>query len=291
MQETSRRRRQAQQIEAVAVDALRPAPSANLCRLGIETCLGSCPDCDVQHDICVLLTRCLLSVEKRRAQRGLAFTFSLPDHRQAAVLHLYCQESRHVTIFLSTLHCWAPNPLIESGHWIATWCFSCCHGDVRPPQRSQSGCKTAIGEYLAARLLIPTQLLGTAAPSVATGKLRLAVTALTTDLPIFLLQTSWGLLPVKPDAAKRPTVEDGVEWSASRLGRFIREKSHWALLGSRLSDLQSGLDAVDGRKISCSSQESNTNSKAVQPVVNGYTDCAMQAPLDHQEPQNANTGS
>jgi hypothetical protein len=32
--------------------------------------------------------------------RVLALTFSFPDHRQAAALHLYCQESRH-----DVLHC------------------------------------------------------------------------------------------------------------------------------------------------------------------------------------------
>jgi hypothetical protein len=100
-------------------------------RLPQPTRLGSWPDCDVQS-ICFLLTRCLLSVEKGSAQ--CATRTARPDHQafihyngEAAVLHLYCQESRH-----DVLHRGHLNPLIEN------WSLDCDLVLLLLPQRRAS---------------------------------------------------------------------------------------------------------------------------------------------------------
>jgi hypothetical protein len=71
---------------------------------------------------------------------------------------------------------------------------------------------------------------------------------------------------------------DGVEWSTSRLGRFIpREKAPgtpW--IGGWVSP-RAVLDAVAKRKIPNPHRESNPRTPIVQPVAQRYTDWAIAA--------------
>jgi hypothetical protein len=69
---------------------------------------------------------------------------------------------------------------------------------------------------------------------------------------------------------------DGVEWSASRPGRFTpRERApstHWI---ESWVGLRAGLDAVVKRKILNPRRESKPRTPIVQPVAQSYTDWAM----------------